>query len=638
MKYFIFLLFVVILFSCDDPVTEKQAIIQFRVDESIAAQVDFPSTIINETNVKLLTINNVGQGKMKITSVNFVTGSDIADFDISEMANVLPISIPAGDSASFSIIFKPSHKGGHFAGVNFEGNFDDSKLILNGAENQPVIAAIPESISFDGATGTQVRSLIIENTGNAFLTLQHTNSSLKPIFLSMGTEGFTLTDELLPNNGTLICPKEAKDETCNGIPKQITVSVNYTPQNQNADEGNIVVMSDDPLTAIKFIPLSGKMRACSLQIAPVSDDTLDFGERFNQSANGFPKQVSVTNKGSEPCTVGNVYLSAETDSTIFWMTDATVPIPTFPTTLGRFESFSFLVMFKPTAVQAYGGELIIEADDPMWDDGKKTINLIGSGVAYTAPIANCGQAYYEVEPAIDNPSNPVSVINLDGSASYDPSGSTLTFKWEKISGPQGSVAQPRNPTQSRTTYFVDLSGEHKLKLTVKNEIGLEDSCEVTAMGITGNALHVELFWNISGDIDLHFKKPGVGDEGWGTASDCFFANCVTSALNWFPTETAANPKLDRDDISARGPENMNIDNPKAQNGAYYVVGAKNYSNSGRPTATVRIYCNGGLQFEQSQSLPNTKDFWYTANVEWTTTLGCNIQPLGTVRNFSGTTW
>ncbi len=46
MKYFIFLFFIVIVGSCDDPVTETNAVIQFRVDESIATQVDFPSTII----------------------------------------------------------------------------------------------------------------------------------------------------------------------------------------------------------------------------------------------------------------------------------------------------------------------------------------------------------------------------------------------------------------------------------------------------------------------------------------------------------------------------------------------------------------------------------------------------------------
>ena len=190
---------------------------------------------------------------------------------------------------------------------------------------------------------------------------------------------------------------------------------------------------------------------------------------------------------------------------------------------------------------------------------------------------------------------------------------------------------------------MDAAGEHKLKLTVTNQAGLSDSCEVTAMGVTSNALHVELFWDKNGDVDLHLKKPGTGDSSWGSMTDdCFWKSCK-QGLEWGQPGDSDNPKLDRDDMTSKGPENINIDAPKITNpGEAYMVGVKNYNNSNRPTATVRIYCNGGAQFEYSMSLPEKMNvttgkggsFWWVAGIEWTEH-GCNINPINSVGSYPG---
>ncbi|MBN2693262.1 choice-of-anchor D domain-containing protein [bacterium] len=632
-------IFILLSIGCEDPKTEEKTGIQFEVDGQTTEMLYFSSTIIGESKDRVLTIKNTGTAKLKVESIVFGDGSDLEEFDFSSIESQLPLSIPVGGSDEFALTFAPNKVGSHFAKIIMTGNFGKKELKLVGFDNYPEVSSSPQIVVFESATGTQYRDFKIENIGNAVLTLMETERNPNPVFLGSGTDTnvFKIVESTIPAPNTQICPKEAKDETCGGIPKFITVTVEYTPVNTNGDQGSAVITSDSNSNPNYFVQINGNMRACSLVIAPLSNDTLDFGTRFIGSENGFPKAVSITNKGSENCLVQDIKLSESTDGAVYWLKGVdSDELPTLPATLERFQSLSFLVYFKPTAVQAYGGTLIIEGDDPMWvsNQSKKEISLVGTGVEYTTPIAVCGQTYYEVEPAIDNPNNPVSVIQVDGSESYDPGGSRLTYKWEKISAPQGSAAQPISPSSAITKYFVDLAGEHTLKLTVTNEYGLQDSCEVTAMGITGNALHVELFWSVAGDVDLHFKKPGVGEDGWGTTSDCYWSNCV-GGLNWFGNGSAANPQLDRDDIPGTGPENMNISQPFGQNGQTYTVGVKNFSNSRTPTATVRIYCNGGLQFEDSRSLPRTKDFWHVASIEWTTQNKCNITPIGTVANNSG---
>ncbi len=73
----------------------------------------------------------------------------------------------------------------------------------------------------------------------------------------------------------------------------------------------------------------------------------------NQSLNGFPKEITITNVGTGNCTVNNIHISEETDSQIFWVQKMNgEELGFFPIIIENAQSFSFLVMFKPTAVQA----------------------------------------------------------------------------------------------------------------------------------------------------------------------------------------------------------------------------------------------------------------------------------------------
>ena len=379
--------------------------------------------------------------------------------------------------------------------------------------------------------------------------------------------------------------------------------------------------------------------ACQLYVTNIENDVVDFGD-ISIDDDSVTRDIALINIGNVDCTINSIEVTSDISDIFKLEYFAGYPEITAPiiiqsrenTTVENGNQYVFKAAFKPRAERLYTGKIIINSPNSSWIDNKKEISLLGTGTNVNLPVAKCSPSYFAVEPAIDNPNNPVSIITLNGAQSYDPSGEHLTYRWEKVSGPVGSTAMPRTPTSANSNYFIDLAGEHKIKLTVTNESGKSASCEVTAVGITSNALHIELFWDKDGDLDLHLKKFGTPDSDWGSIlNDCYWNNLCKSdnGLEWGESGTMNNPRLDRDDMQGRGPENINIDFPAiTPEDEYYLIGVRNFSNSAHPVATIVVYCNGEKSFTESMSLPGRGDepdsFWWVAGIEWSNS-GCNIK-------------
>ena len=83
-----------------------------------------------------------------------------------------------------------------------------------------------------------------------------------------------------------------------------------------------------------------------------------------------------------------------------------------------------------------------------------------------------------------------SVVNMDGSASKDSDGGTLTFKWVLIGKPNGSAATLTNPGYPNPKFTADLAGNYVLSLLVND--GKIDSAltSVSVTATTANAAPV----------------------------------------------------------------------------------------------------------------------------------------------------
>jgi hypothetical protein len=61
-----------------------------------------------------------------------------------------------------------------------------------------------------------------------------------------------------------------------------------------------------------------------------------------------------------------------------------------------------------------------------------------------------------------------TVAALDGSTSYDPSGTALTYAWTMVAKPAGSAAVLAGATTAQPTFMPDMAGTYQVQLVVSN--------------------------------------------------------------------------------------------------------------------------------------------------------------------------
>ena len=105
-------------------------------------------------------------------------------------------------------------------------------------------------------------------------------------------------------------------------------------------------------------------------------------------------------------------------------------------------------------------------------------------LALCASLSGCGggtDATVNVAPTANpGPSQNVvvgAVVSMDGSASKDSDGGSLTFKWTLIGKPIGSAASLTNPTYPNPKFTADLAGNYVVSLVVSD--GKADSTVAT---------------------------------------------------------------------------------------------------------------------------------------------------------------
>jgi len=253
---------------------------------------------------------------------------------------------------------------------------------------------------------------------------------------------------------------------------------------------------------------------------------------------------------------------------------------------------------------------------------------------------NCGPPVAVCTPPVIQAA-PLDVVTLNGSASTNPTGGTLTYNWVVLDAPMGSTSDPDSPNSANSSFYVDLAGNFLAQLTVANALGQTSSCTVTIQSVPPQRLHVQLVWQEDhGDLDLMVTKTNSTPLGafFDTSADersCWWRNVSTE---WgAPASSDGNATLDIDDTAGNGPENINIATEPAV-GDYH-VGVHAYCDqsivsgglSGPRTpvnAKVRIYCEGLLADEipVTYRTLSVGQLWLVARVTWNGT-GCTVTRL-----------
>jgi hypothetical protein len=266
-------------------------------------------------------------------------------------------------------------------------------------------------------------------------------------------------------------------------------------------------------------------------------------------------------------------------------------------------------------------------DDPCWetwcneDDNQCRAQNVCDPCLEGTPTADAGD---------DQEVVPDTVVSLDGTGSTDPNGQALSYSWEVVSRPDGSVASLSNPSSPTPTLLGDVSGQFEVCLTVTNPDGCVSEPDCMRIVVKPQVqLHIELVWFSDGtDFDLHYRAP------FGTWFTMNKGNCSASdqaTVTWFCVmnpdwgydgrglpdgDPTNNPSLDVDNFAGFGPENINQERLfDGKDGEPFRIGVHYWADRGHgpKEARVRVYVDGELAFEERHTF-GCREFWDVADL------------------------
>jgi hypothetical protein len=244
---------------------------------------------------------------------------------------------------------------------------------------------------------------------------------------------------------------------------------------------------------------------------------------------------------------------------------------------------------------------------------------------------------------------PLRRVTIAASAQSDRALVSEQWSLEAVPATSGRP-QPMPADRATTNFTPDAAGSYVLRFRVSDAAGMTDTCITTVNAVPREGLRVELVWDPPGracprnegaacdgsDVDLHLLREAGRARPWRSDDDCHWFNCNVSAsrrLAWGMSGTTDDPRLDIDDVTGHGPENINIDRPTA--GAYRVgVHYFDAHGAGAQSATVLVYCGAptpvarlGPVTLNYRGSADTSDFWLVADVIPNAATGCEVRPI-----------
>ncbi len=586
-------------------------------------------------DVATLTLRNNGDGVLAITSIRL----------IKDEQKIFSLSYPGNISAQEPLVIQPKDGEGRkefpltlqINPVNLTSSAEAAIEVVTNPDKfgksvhilplrcelpQPGLSINPGQLDFGMvyAGESKERTLQLVNTGSDMLVI-HSMSLI-------GDAGFAL----LPSPDSTV-DSDSLLKVAPGTTESIIVQ--YTSVGPQAALAELIIESNAPSTPEgSIVPLQANSGGPCIDLTP---GKLQFGGKLVGKI--ATMQVSITSCGDEPLVINKASLSEDSDDSFSLVQGQD---DRFPMVLGVNESADLDVAFVPTELAT-----LDDNGTPQAVKGWLTLGTNTYGRSAQVEISGYGVDSECPTPVIHIAEGeevcPQTKLNLSGSQSYSPNGAITSHMWEVVQpGGSSSLFVP-SASQTDPTFEANVAGAYTFRLRVQDASGqstgsgLCPDAEKTVLVIPCDAIHVELLWHTpndmdetdtgpeaGADLDLHFLHPfaqGFDIDGDG-APDGYFDNpfdayWYNSKPDW--GEAGAfddNPALDRDDTDGAGPENMNLNIP--QDGLAYKVGVHYWHDHGYgpSDATVRIYIQTVLVFEQTLSSMVHCDLWEVAKIHW----------------------
>src|ERR1035437_10135164 len=303
--------------------------------------LSFGSVTVGNKQSLSETVTNTGGSGVTISQVG-ISGTG---YSLSGITT--PVTLTAGQSASFTVTFTPASAGSVSGNVTFTSNASNPTLTVPLSGTGVALGAVgsnPTSLSFGSVTvgSNQSQSERVTNTGGSSVTISQVGISGTGYSLSGITTPVTLT-----------------------AGQSASFTVTFTPASGGSVSGNVTVTSNASNSTTLTIPLSGT------GVAPgtvgSNPTSLSFGSvtvGSNQS-----QSETVTNTGGSSVTISQVGVSGAGYS----LSGITTPV-----TLTAGQSASFTVKFTPVSAGGISGNLTVTSNA---SNSTLTISLWGTGIA-----------------------------------------------------------------------------------------------------------------------------------------------------------------------------------------------------------------------------------------------------------------
>ncbi len=404
--------------------------------------VDFGGVEVGMTSTRTLAVQNVGRADLTVTGLT-LAGSP--DFAINPSAPTVPFTVLPGGSVDVPVDYAPAELGGDSGTLEVASDDPDEPTVtasLSGTGIPPQadqdIDVSPLILDFGSVEqgNTATLSTTIQNLGERDLTVTGLTVTGTDLTLNPGAPAVPFT---VPSGGSVAVP------------------VNYAPSDLGDDSGTLEVASDDPDEPNVTVSLSGTgippVLECDIHVTPL---VLDFGS----VAVGDTRLMYaiIDNLGDADCVVNDINLTGDPD---FQLNPAAPPVPFTVTPTGLAQGIP--IDYTPSDVNNHSATLQVVSNDP--DEPTVNVSLVGAGVV----VAN--------QPPVADPNGPYTgtagqPVLFDGSGSFDPDGTIVSYAWDFGDGNTGTGVSPSH------TYAA--VGSYTVSLTVTDDGSLTDTATTTA--------------------------------------------------------------------------------------------------------------------------------------------------------------
>ncbi len=315
------------------------AIAQKPVVTLSATSLDFGTAEAGTmTAAQVVTLTNTGNAVLNITQLS--AGSAY------QLFNDGCVTVNAGSSCTFGVVFQPSTAGTYPYSVSIKDNAAGSpqKVTLNGTATAPVVGLSPNALTYGvQAVGT-------------------TSSAQAVSLINQGTSTLTI-NSILPSGDF------AQTNTCTGTlaaGKSCTITITFSPTSGGSRGGAVTISSTG--NSPQNVTLLG---TASSGTASLSATTLTFGNQ-NLWTKSTAQTVTLTNKGSTPLPIISVVASGDY-----------VQTNNCGSSVAASASCTITINFQPGATGTRTGYVTVSDTDA---SNLQTVSLTGTGKVQTSQV------------------------------------------------------------------------------------------------------------------------------------------------------------------------------------------------------------------------------------------------------------